>query len=168
MKITSAEANKLLKTLNDDITAILEEEKQVCEFNVASGEDEDKLRPEYDYFDFQARLTALERKVRKIKHALNVFNTTTVVPGFDMTIDEALVYLPQLTRDVHKYSAMKSNPPRRRYDDRYNSKSYIDYIVLNYDRTLVAKDYETERDMLCTLQLALDSVNTSKQFEVDI
>ena len=168
MKMTSAEANKLLKTLNDDITAILEEEEQVREFNVASGEDEDKLRPEYDYFDYQARLTALERKVRKIKHALNVFNTTTVVPGFDMTIDEALVYLPQLTRDVRKYSTMKSNPPRRRCDDRYSNKSYIDYVVLNYDRALAAKDYERERDVLCALQLALDSVNTTAKFEVDI
>ena len=44
----------------------------------------------------QEQLADIEQKIRKLKHTINVFNTTTVIPEFGITIDEMLVYLPQL------------------------------------------------------------------------
>ena len=166
--MTSAEANKLLKTLNEDMESLCKEEALVREFNVASGEDEEKLRPEYDYEEVQDRLADLGEKIRKVKHAINVFNTTTTVPGFDMTIDEALVFLPQLHKRVTKLADMKAKPVRRRCEERYGAKPYVDYVVINYDRNEVVQDHEEARDLLKKLQLAIDAVNTTETFEVDI
>ena len=93
MEYTSAEANKLLKKLNDVHQARLYEEEQCSTFLAAMGEEPESLRPEYDYAAAQEKLRELEEKIMTVKHALNLFNTTHTVPGFSMTIDRALVYL---------------------------------------------------------------------------
>ena len=58
------------------------------------------------YEELQARgliaQTTNEEEIRKLKHALNVFNASNKVPGFEMTVDEMLVYLPQLSREKNK------------------------------------------------------------------
>lgn len=48
-------------------------------------------------------------KIRKVKHAINVFNTVTNVPDFDMIIDEMLVFFPQLTKKCETLSRMKDS-----------------------------------------------------------
>ena len=49
MKYTSAEANKLLKKLNDEYAALLDREKRSREFRAAMGEDIESVRPAYHY-----------------------------------------------------------------------------------------------------------------------
>ena len=53
MKITSAEAAKLLRGLNDEYNTISAEERNSKEFNAAVGEDVEELRPDYDYTETQ-------------------------------------------------------------------------------------------------------------------
>ena len=84
MNYTSAEANKLLKKLNDEYTALLDKETRSRDFRAAMGEDVASVRPAYDCVETQARLAALEEKIRRLKHAINCFNTTHFVDGFDM------------------------------------------------------------------------------------
>lgn len=64
MNYTSAEANKLLKKLNDEYTALLDKETRSRDFRAAMGEDVASVRPVYDYAETQARLAALEEKIR--------------------------------------------------------------------------------------------------------
>lgn len=94
MKYTSAQANKLLKKLNDEYSALLDKEQRSWDFRAAMGEDIESVRPAYDYAKTQARLEELEGTIRRLKHAINLFNTTQVVDGFGITIDEMLVYIP--------------------------------------------------------------------------
>ena len=98
MNYTSAQANKLLKKLNDEYTALLDKETRSRDFRAAMGEDVESVRPVYDYAETQIRLAELEARIRKLKHAINIFNATQTVDSFDMTIDELLVYIPQLTK----------------------------------------------------------------------
>ena len=49
MKYTSAQANKLLKKLNDEYDLLLAEEAESSTFLAAMGEDPESVRPEYDY-----------------------------------------------------------------------------------------------------------------------
>ncbi|MFR0768524.1 MAG: hypothetical protein ACLSHO_01900 [Dysosmobacter sp.] len=93
MNYTSAQANKLLKKLNDEYTALLDKETRSRDFRAAMGEDVESVRPVYDYAETQIRLAELEAKIRKLKHAINIFNATQTVDSFDMTIDELLVYI---------------------------------------------------------------------------
>ena len=168
MKMTSAQAAKAAKKLNEEYNAILQKEKLSSTFLAASGEDADSLRPAYDYAETQEKLAAVEKRIRTLKHALNVFNSTHTVPGFDMTVDEMLVYIPQLTARVNKLSEMKARLPKMRVEDRYSrTTNIIDYTHTNYDIDAVSADYEKAADELARAQLALDSFNTTETFEVD-
>ena len=94
--MTSTQAAKLLRQLNEQHKALRGIEEQAKSFCASLDEDIESVRPEYDYTDMQEQLAEVERKIRKLKHTINVFNTTTIIPEFGITIDEMLVYLPQL------------------------------------------------------------------------
>ena len=70
MKYTSAQANKLLKKLNDEYSALLDKEQRSRDFRAAMGEDIESVRPAYDYAKTQARLEELEGTIRRLKHAI--------------------------------------------------------------------------------------------------
>ena len=166
MKYTSAQANKLLKKLNDEYSALLDKEQRSRDFRAAMGEDIESVRPAYDYAKTQARLEELEGTIRRLKHAINCFNTTQVVDGFGITIDEMLVYIPQLTKRKSKLLEMKSRLPKERVEEQYGRQSnIIDYTYTNYDLTAVEADYEKAADELSRAQLALDAVNQRDFFE---
>lgn len=166
MKYTSAEANKLLRKLNDEYSAILDKEKRSRDFRAAMGEDVESVRPTYDYDGTQRYLAEMERTIRALKHAINLFNVTHQVDGFDMTIDEMLVYIPQLTKRKSKLLEMKSKLPKERVEEQYGRQSnIIDYTYTNYDLAAVEADYERTADELSRAQLALDSINQRETFE---
>ena len=168
MNYTSAEANKLLKKLNDEYAALLDKEVRSRDFRAAMGEDAESVRPAYDYAETQTRLAALEEKIRHLKHAINCFNATHIVDGFEMTIDEMLVYIPQLTRRKNKLFEMKSRLPRERVEEQYGRPSgIIDYRYANYDIAAVEADYDKTADELSHAQLALDAVNGREAFAFD-
>lgn len=91
MKMTSAQAAKLLRQLNDELNALQRRETSTKTFLASLGEDVESVRPVYDYAEMQQEQIELEAKIRKLKHSLNIFNTTTIIPEFEMTIDEMLV-----------------------------------------------------------------------------
>ena len=169
MTMTSAQAAKAVRKLNEEYNALLQKEKLSSTFLAASGEDADSLRPAYDYAGTQKRLFEVEKKIRTLKHALNVFNSTHAVPGFDMTVDEMLIYIPQLTARVNKLSEMKARLPKMRVEERYGKVSnIIDYTYVNYDIDEASADYDKAADELARAQLALDTLNTSLTFEVHL
>ena len=103
IRMTSAEAAKLLRKLNEQLDNVLLMEQQSREFSAALGEDVDSVRPAYDYGKIQEQIESLETRIRQVKHALNSFNLVQEVPGFaGMTIDQMLVYIPQLSRRKSK------------------------------------------------------------------
>lgn len=167
MKYTSAEANKLLRKLNDEKTSVIYREENGKEFLAAVGEDIESVRPKYDFTETQNAIAGIETKIRKLKHAINVFNSTTIIPEFDMTIDEMLVYIPQLTAAKNKLAIMKDKLPKVREQTRVNS-SILDYRYLNYDVETVTAEYEKVTDTLAKAQNALDSVNMNQTLEVDL
>lgn len=169
MKLTSAEANKLLRKVNEEYAAMLRLEECSREFNAAVGEDIETVRPEYDYKETREKLKALEGKTRKIKHAINIFNNTHIVDGFNMTIDELLIYIPQLARRKEKLAEMSAKLPKARVNEDYRRRSnIIDYTYINYDLGEVKKDLEAVTDELARAQIALDVLNTSTEIELDL
>ncbi len=168
MKYTSAQANKLLKKLNDEYDLLLAEEAESSTFLAAMGEDPESVRPEYDYIETQKVLEELGNRIIKLKHAINLFNTSHTLPGFELTVDEALVYIPQLSKKVKKLAEMKARLPKARENQEYYSRtSIIDYRYINFDRKTVKEDYDRAFDALSALQTALDTLNNSVTLEIN-
>ncbi len=169
MLITSAKAAKMLRQLNDELRTLQVREGKTKTFVAALQEDIESVRPKYNFKEMRDAQAEVERKIRKLKHTLNVFNTTTVVPDFDMTIDEMLVFLPQLNKQCSLLSGMRDAMPKVRVSSGYSGNSAIlDYEYTNYDIEEANKRYIELSDMLAKAQTALDLVNSTVEFEIDI
>lgn len=168
MKYTSAEAAKLLRQLNDDYYALILKEEQSREFLAAVGEDIESVRPEYNYAAVQKQLAEMEEKIRRVKHAINVFNTTHIVPGFEITIDQVLILIPQLTNKRNRLAEMKSKLPKVREHAGGRISNIIDYRYTNYDIKEVEADYAEVSSQLSKAQTALDVVNNTETMEIDL
>lgn len=167
MKYTSAEASKLLRKLNEDYHSLLEMERQSKTFIAALEEDIESVRPEYDYANVQAQLEDIASKIRKVKHAINVFNTTHIIPELGMTIDMVLVLIPQLSEKKMKLYSMKSQLPKVRETSSSRS-NIIDYLYANYDIKAVEADYAKVSELLVKAQTSLDYINNTETMEIDL
>ncbi|MDO5409785.1 MAG: hypothetical protein Q4F21_04950 [Lachnospiraceae bacterium] len=167
MNYTSAEAAKLLRKLNEEKDALADMEQQSCYFFASLGEDVESVRPEYDYHAVQEQLAAIEAKIRKVKHIINLFNVNHTVPGFDMTIDQMLVYIPQLSQQKQKLYRMKNRLPKQR-QALGGSTAVIDYNYANYDIAKAKEDYQRISDELSKAQTALDVINSTETMEIDL
>ena len=167
MKYNSAQAAKLLSKLQQDFDQLVVFEANAKTFLASVGEDPETVRPEYDYKATKKELDALSAKIRKVKHAINAFNTTTVVPEFGITIDELLVYIPQLSARKAKLRGMADTLPKSR-EENYGKSNIIDYRYTNYDVKQVKKDLDAVTEELSKAQLALDTINHSVEFAIEI
>ena len=168
MKMTSAQAAKELKTLKDQFDALEALENKSKEFIVSIQEDVESVRPQYDFSSKQIELSELEERIRKLKHAINQFNISQEVPGFDMTIDQMLVYIPQLTARKKKLDRMRKRLPKERAnDDGFRSNNIIEYRYANYDIALAESEYKRVSGELAKAQNALDALNSTVVFEVE-
>ena len=168
MKYTSAEVAKLLRLLNEKHAGIRELERKSAVFTAAIEENIEDVRPEYDYKDIQSQLAELEEKIRVVKHLINSFNLVTTVPGYDMTVDQMLVYIPQLSEKKRKLSEMACRIPRERVSSGYGKKAIVEYEYANYNIPEVRAELLAVTDELSRAQTALDVVNNSMSFEIDI
>ncbi len=168
-QITSAIAAKHLRKLNDQRNALLTMEKKVRLFTAAIQENMESVRPAYDYKATQEALAEIEGKIRALKHTLNCFNSTYVIPECNMTIDQMLIYIPQLTSRKSKLDTMRSKLPKERVESSSSrGGNIIEYNYANYDIEQAKADYDAAADELARAQNALDTANATVMFEADI
>ena len=74
MKITSAEAAKLLKKLKEQLNDSLNHEQLSREFTASLGENPDAVRPEYDYAAEQKYQAEIEGRIRAVRRVAQVEN----------------------------------------------------------------------------------------------
>ena len=167
MKYTSAQAAKLLRKLDEDISGLLTMEGMSKEFLASVGEDPETVRPEYDFNDTQGKLEKLEERVRTVKHAISCFNCSYVIEELGMTIDQALIYIPQLSRRKMKLEAMRNVLPKQRVSQGYGSSSnIIDYRYANYDIAKAEEEFDRVSELLSKAQNALDLANSTVEFDI--
>lgn len=165
MKLTSAGANKMIKALNEDLEGLLKKEE--TESTTTYGINEEPLPTDYDFARMQQQMDALNQKIAVLRHAVNVFNTTTVLEEFGFTIDEALVRMAMLTKKKQRLARMKEVPPLVRTSPSYGSNT-PELTRRNYDAEQVEQEYRRVSDQLTALQLTLDRANLLSEFEVDL
>lgn len=170
MKLTSAYANKMIKKLNEDRDFLLEQEKEDRTYIIDKTEAEDKqiiARPEYDYRATSDKLAEINLKIMKLKHAVNINNTVTKMQlkdGTELTIDQALIRMAQLNVRKKRLDVMRAAKPVVKVDDSYGSG----YRYLNFDPETVKADFEKISDLIMDIQLQLDYLNQTVEFEVSL
>ena len=167
MKYSSQKLGKILKRTEEELASLCVQESNSKEFNAAVGESVEAVRPAYSFSEVQKKKELLHAKIRKIKHALNVYNVSTVIPEFDMTIDQILIYIPQLTVLKKLYSTMKDKMPRMRVAN-FRAVNLIDYAYTNYDNKEVTEKYNEVSETLAAVQMALDKINSVESIEIEL
>ena len=169
-KMTSAYANKLLKSLEEDKSFWVSKEETSSTYVVANNEE--PVVPEYDYVQVADIIAEIDEKIAVIKHALNVANATAkvTVGDIEMSIDTILIRMAQLNRRKNVLDVMRKRIPKAREDQRaYMSRNTVpEYRYINYDLDLVKKEYESVSKAIMEMQIALDRYNQTEQFEVNI
>ena len=165
--MTSAYANKMLKKLTEDKEYWLRKENEGCSYIAAA--DEEPVIPDYDYMSVAAEIAAIDKKIMKIKHAINVNNVTNRIDigGEQMTIDEILVRMAQLKAFL---DSLRKRAPKTRIGSVTFSarKTAPEYEYINYDLALVKEDYERIDAQIAAMQIALDKYNQTFEFEVEL
>jgi hypothetical protein len=166
MKYTSASANKLIRILEDRKSYLLGQESNDSTYILA--EDEKEEIPAYDFSDTNRQVDELDEKIRTLRHALNVFNTTTILP-IGISIDQALVEMAQLNQKLPRLDMMRKAKNKRRLSGmNAGRRDVAEYEYLNYDPKIVEEIYDRDLRRVQSIQLSLDKVNQTVEFEVDI
>lgn len=168
-KMTSAYANKMIRSLEEDKAFWVNKEAASSTYVVSINEE--PVIPEYDYTEVAAAIAELDEKIAIIKHALNVSNATAKVPVGDreMSIDTILIRMAQLNKRKAVLDQMRKQLPKAREEQAYMSRNAVpEYRYINYDLELVKREYEGVSNTIMEMQMALDKYNQTVQFEVEI
>lgn len=169
-KMTSAYANKMLKSLEEDKAFWVNKEEASSTYVVANNEE--PVVPEYDYVQMANTIAEIDEKIAVIKHALNVANATAkvVVGDIEMSIDTILIRMAQLNKRKNILDVMRKRLPKAREEQRsYMSRNTVpEYRYINYDLDLIKKEYESVSKAIMEMQMALDRYNQTVQFEVNM
>ena len=94
--MTSAYANKMLKSLEEDKAFWLNKEEEACTYVAAINEE--PVVPDYDYVEAATTIAALDEKIAIIKHELNVTNANAkvLVGDVTMSIDSILIKMARI------------------------------------------------------------------------
>lgn len=168
--MTSAYANKMLKSLEEDKIFWMNKEANSSTYVAAINEE--PVVPEYDYSEVAATIAKLDDKIAIIKHALNVNNAMAkvMVDDTEMSIDTILIKMAQLNRRKNVLDVMRKQLPKAREEQRsYGSRNAVpEYRYINYDLDLIKSEYEAVSKTIMEMQMALDRYNQTVMFEVDI
>ena len=169
-KITSAYANKMLRSLEEDKAFWVNKESTSSTYVAAVNEE--PVIPEYNYMTVAHTIDEIDRKIIIIKHALNLTNATAKVQvgEQEMSIDSILVRMAQLNKRKAVLDDMRKRLPKTRvYGSAFSSSgSAPEYKYINYDPELIRQEYDRISNMIMDMQIALDRYNQTVLFEVDI
>ena len=168
--MTSAYANKMLKSLEEDKAFWVN--KEATSNTYVAAINEEPVIPEYDYSEVAATIAALDEKIAIIKHAINVTNATAKVQvgAEEMSIDTILIKMAQLNRRKSVLDYMRKQLPKaRELQHSYGARNAVpEYRYINYDLDLIKAEYESVSTKIMEMQMALDKYNQTVQFEVEL
>ena len=168
--MTSAYANKMLKSLEEDKAFWVN--KEAASSTYVAAVSEEPVVPEYDYTEVAAGIADIDEMIAIIKHALNVTNAAAKVQVGDaeMSIDTILIKMAQQNKRKAVLDQMRKQLPKTREEQHsYMSRNAVpEYRYINYDLELIKREYESVSKTIMIMQMALDKYNQTVQFQVDI
>lgn len=150
---------KILEEKKEDIIKLENEESQITYL-----EGEKKIDSRYSYQNVRKEIDDIDSNIRRYKSLLAISNATTIVPEFDMTIGECLIYLSSLNAKKSLLQTYASRKQVSRISSAYNSK--VEYTELLYDVKEVKLEVMELQRLIAKLQMAIDRTNLTNLIEV--
>lgn len=172
MKITATELMKQLKFIQEEITTIHQDDNNksyVLVEKVTDDNNRSKLVPlyaeEYNFLNNRNRINSLYIEERKIRNLLSIFNTKTLVIGYDFNINEGLVRLAQLKEEIKVLTNLARKSQFESTTNYRNNEVIIYKVSYDIDE---AKNYlrKAQKEM-SALQVAIDKTNLNSQIEIE-
>ena len=172
MKITATELMKQLKFIQEEIATIHQDDNNksyVLVEKVTDDNNKSKLVPlyaeEYNFLNNRNRINDLYLEERKIRNLLSIFNTKTLVIGYDFNINEGLVRLAQLKEEIKVLTNLARKSQYESTTNYRNNEVIIYKVSYDIDE---AKNYlrKVQKEM-SALQVAIDKTNLNSQIEVE-
>jgi len=161
MKLCNAEVIKKIKDLEEQKQDILSDEQKNCTTTYQT--ETDMIDTGYDFGKTRKGIDNLNKEIMKLKHALNVSNSTVIVEEFGLTIGECLVYMAQLNNEKSVLERLSRNRNKSRVT-LYNG--IVEYTVTNYDVEICKSELNAIKETVRKLQLAIDRVNLNNLIEI--
>lgn len=171
MKVTATELMKQLKFIEEEINEIHHDDEEKSTVLVEKHNDgnfKSSLVPvyeeEYDFFANRNRIKELHEEERKIRNILSVFNSSTLVDGFDFTISEGLVRITELKSEI---KVLTNLAKKKQFS---SSNNYLNNEVIIYKASYSIDDAKkvlraSQRE-LSALQVAIDKTNLNSEIEM--
>ena len=156
----NTEIMKDLKKIHEEKVETLSNEKRDSTISYILGEE--KIASNYNYKETREKIDELNKKEIYLKGLLAKANATVIVPEFNMTIGDCLVYLAQLTSKADTLYLLSIVKPKSRS---YRLKE-VEYTETCYDVSIVKEDYQKVKDEIVRLQMALDRINLTNMIDV--
>ena len=165
-KLTSAAISKMIRNLNEEKELILTQEFNSSVYDEVQGYQ--VIIPDYSFQNTQEMLEQIDEEVRKLKHALNMLNTGTRLEHFNMTVDEALVYMAQLNSRKQVLDEMRKRPQksRKKHHGYGDVTNLVEYTCANYDIEEADRKYRELQRTINQLQMDIDYINQTKRVDV--
>jgi hypothetical protein len=157
----NTEIMKDLKQIQERKAVILEKERLECAVSYVS--DEDKILPDYNYDEVRNQIDDLNKEEIYLKGLLAKSNATTIVPEFNMTIGDCLIYLAQLTEKAGRLNSLSN---RRKKTRSLQYQKQVEFTEVLYDVDKAKVDYEKTQKEIVKLQMAIDRINLTNLIEV--
>lgn len=157
----NSEAMKVIKELEEKKKKIIYNEN--ARSKVLYKEGEEKVLNNYDYAQTRKQVEEIDGRIRKIKHALAVSNSKTVLPEFSITIGEALVYVAQLNAE---YAQLETLSSFNKLSRRITTNGVLEYTECLYDPDAIILDMEELHSKICKLQVSIDRANLTSIIDV--
>lgn len=168
--MTSAYANKMLKSLEEDKAFWLN--KEATSNTYVASINEEPVIPEYNYKEIADKIATLDEKIAVLKHAINLANATSKIQvgGIEMSIETVLIRMAQMNRRKTILDIMRKRLPKsREMAHSHLSRTAVpEYRCINYDLDLIKEEYERISTAIMEMQMELDKYNQTVSFEVDI
>ena len=173
MKLTSDAASKRLKSLQEDYDILLQEQAAARAVSMPmedyrkAKEAGREFKKEFDFCGMQRNLVAVQREIEHLKHSINVFNATTVLPKHNVTIDQALVRMAFLSKRKKVLFEMRAIADVTLPSHRFMSHEITTAEICAFDQTDAKMEYRSVCDELSALQQELNYVNVTVEFDYE-
>ncbi len=115
----------------------------------------------YSYEENREAIRKLREREEAIHRALSLFNLTTKVPGFDLTVSEGLLRLGQLRNEIDVLATLASRHQIRKVGSYGCSR----YQKCCYDVAKAKEDLAAMREERTSLQVAIDRLNLTSDID---